>query len=75
MAIGIDGEIDYGDALIYATQLYAAIANGQSVNAATWSGRWPSSWPVANTSGHISPLATNVDPALVQLVQPPPTLP
>jgi hypothetical protein len=39
LAIGMTGTIDDSDAITYATRLYAAIANGQSVNSAHLSAR------------------------------------
>jgi hypothetical protein len=38
MAIGMVDEIGDGDAIVYAAQFYAAVANGQSVRAAHTSG-------------------------------------
>jgi hypothetical protein len=39
LAIGMSGTIDDVDAITYATYLYAAIANGQSVNASHLQGK------------------------------------
>lgn len=44
-AIGMADEIEDGDAINSAVQ-YSAGANGQSINSAHLSGRWPCNWPV-----------------------------
>ncbi|WP_249643868.1 hypothetical protein [Nocardia sputi] len=69
-AIGMADEIDDGDAINYAAQFYAAIANGQSVNAAHLSGR--AALELAGLDGADLPtlaFATDVDPSVTILVE------
>ena len=71
-AIGMSAEIEDGDAITYATQFYAAIANGQSILSAHRSGR--AAVELAGLPGHDLPSlahAPTVDPASVFLVSPP----
>lgn len=58
-AIGMADEIDDGDAIIYATQFYAAVANGQSVNAAHLSAQ--AALELAGLSGAELPTLTHAD--------------
>jgi hypothetical protein len=50
LAIGMLDEIDDDDAIHYATQLYAAIANGQSVNAAHCPVKQRGTWLAVSTN-------------------------
>ena len=68
-AIGMAAEIDDGDAINYAAQFYAAIANGQSIWSAHMSGR--AALELAGLSGVDLPTlasAPNVDPVNTVLV-------
>jgi len=70
-AIGMSDEIDDGDAITYAAQFYAAVANGQSIRSAHLSGR--ASLELAGLAGAELPTlawAQDVDPATAVLVQP-----
>ena len=72
LAIGMADEIDDGDAITYAAQFYAAVANGQSVQSAHLSAR--AALELAGLAGAELPTlaaAPGVDPATVVLVQPP----
>ena len=69
-AIGMADEIDDGDAITYAAQFYAAVANGQSVRAAHLSAR--AALELAGLTGHELPTlvhAADVDPATTILVK------
>ena len=71
-AIGMADSIDDGDAINYAAQFYAAIANGQSVNAAHLSGQ--AALELAGLGGAELPTlawASDVDPTRTILVKPP----
>lgn len=68
-AIGMAAEIDDGDAINYAAQFYAAIANGQSIRSAHLSGR--AALELAGLSGADLPTlasAPDVDPVTTVLV-------
>lgn len=70
-AIGMADSIDDGDAINYAAQFYAAIANGQSINSAHLSGQ--AALELAGLSGADLPTlawAPDVDPSTAILVQP-----
>lgn len=70
-AIGMSDSIADGDAIVYAAQFYAAIANGQSVRSAHASGQ--AALELAGLEGHDLPtLATSegVDPSSTVLVKP-----
>lgn len=70
-AIGMAGEIDDGDAITYAAQFYAAVANGQSIRSAHESA--VAALELAGLPGAQLPTlahADDVDPALRALVQP-----
>lgn len=70
-AIGMVGNIDDGDAINYAAQFYAAIANGQSINAAHLSGQ--AALELAGLDGADLPTlawAPDVDPSVTVLVKP-----
>jgi hypothetical protein len=65
-------EVEDVDAITYAAQFYAAVANGQSVRSAHLSGR--AALELAGLVGADLPtlaVATGVDPAEVVLVEPP----
>lgn len=69
-AIGMSDEIDDGDAIAYAAQFYAAVANGQSINSAHLSAR--AALELAGLSGSDLPTlacAPNVDPNAAILVK------
>lgn len=69
-AIGMTDSIDDGDAINYAAQFYAAIANGQSVRSAHLAGQ--AALELAGLAGADLPtlaFATDVDPATVILVE------
>jgi hypothetical protein len=69
-AIGMADEIDDGDAIAYAAQFYAAIANGQSIRSAHLSAQ--AALELAGLSGHELPTlvhAADVDPATTILVK------
>ena len=71
-AIGMSAEIEDGDAINYAAQFYAAIANGQSIWSAHLSG--VAALELAGLSGAELPTlgsARDADPAAVVLVRPP----
>lgn len=71
LAIGMSDSIEDGDAIVYAAQFYAAVANGQSVRAAHASGQ--AALELAGLEGHDLPtLATSegVDPSSAVLVKP-----
>lgn len=71
LAIGMAEEIDDGDAITYAAQFYAAVANGQSVNAAHLSAQ--AALELAGLSGAELPTlvhAEDIDPARTVLVKP-----
>jgi hypothetical protein len=70
-AIGMADEIDDGDAITYAAQFYAAIANGQSIRSAHLSAQ--AALELAGLSGHELPTlahSDDVDPATTILVKP-----
>ncbi|SPL98842.1 putative; ORF located using Glimmer/Genemark [[Actinomadura] parvosata subsp. kistnae] len=70
-AIGMTGEIQDGDAITYAAQFYAALANGQSVRSAHLSAQ--AALELAGLSGAELPMlayADNVDPSSAWLVKP-----
>src|SRR3569833_2263912 len=69
-AIGMADEIDDGDAIVYAAQFYAAVANGQSIKSAHLSGQ--AALELAGLSGTELPTlawAQDVDPATAVLVR------
>lgn len=71
LAIGMADSIDDGDAINYAAQFYAAIANGQSVRSAHLSGQ--AALELAGLDGADLPTlaaATAVDPGSMILVKP-----
>lgn len=71
-AIGMSDEIGDGDAITYATQFYAAVANGQSIRSAHLSGQ--AAVQLAGLPGHDLPRlahADDVDPESTALVTPP----
>jgi hypothetical protein len=71
-AIGMADEIDDGDAINYAAQFYAAVANGQSILSAHLSGR--AALELAGLSGADLPMLESrddLDPGATILVQPP----
>ncbi|WP_068929382.1 hypothetical protein [Planobispora rosea] len=70
-AIGMSDEIEDGDAITYAAQFYAAVANGQSINSAHLSAQ--AALELAGLSGADLPTlvwASDVDPAATFLVKP-----
>lgn len=70
-AIGMADNIDDGDAINYAAQFYAAVANGQSIQASHLSGQ--AALELAGLDGAELPTlawAEDVDPAATILVQP-----
>jgi hypothetical protein len=70
-AIGMADSIDDGDAINYAAQFYAAIANGQSINASHLSGQ--AALELAGLDGAKLPTlawAADVDPTATILVKP-----
>ena len=70
-AIGMADSIDDGDAISYAAQFYAAIANGQSINASHLSGQ--AALELAGLDGAELPTlawAADVDPTATILVKP-----
>ena len=70
-AIGMSDSIDDGDAINYAAQFYAAIANGQSIKASHLSGQ--AALELAGLNGSELPSlawAQGVDPATTILVKP-----
>jgi hypothetical protein len=70
-AIGMADSIDDGDAINYAAQFYAAIANGQSINASHLSGQ--AALELAGLDGAELPTlawAADVDPTATILVKP-----
>ena len=69
-AIGMSAEIDDGDAITYAAQFYAALANGQSIHSAHLSAQ--AALELAGLSGHELPTlahADDVDPSTTILVK------
>ena len=69
-AIGMSEEIDDGDAIVYAAKFYAAVADGQSIEAADRVGRV--ALELAGLPGHDLPTlasAADVDPAATWLVE------
>lgn len=69
-AIGMSDEIADGDAIAYAAQFYAAVANGQSIQSAHLSGQ--AALQLSGLSGHELPTlghATDVDPSSTLLVK------
>ncbi len=71
-AIGMTDEIEDVDAITYATQFYAAVANGQSIRSAHLSAQ--AALELAGLSGAALPSlahAIDVDPASTILVSPP----
>lgn len=71
LAIGMADSIDDGDAINYAAQFYAAIANGQSVRSAHLSGQ--AALELAGLDGADLPTlaaATDADPGSIILVKP-----
>jgi hypothetical protein len=69
-AIGMADEIDDADAINYAAQFYAAVANGQSVRSAHLSAR--SALELAGLDGAVLPtlaFASNVDPSTAIFVK------
>ena len=72
LAIGMADEIDDGDAITYAAQFYAAVANGQSVGSSHASAR--AALELGGLDGAELPTlvaADGVDPRTVVLVRPP----
>ncbi|MGW2182922.1 hypothetical protein ACWCXX_33605 [Streptomyces sp. NPDC001732] len=72
-AIGMSDTIDDGDAVSYAARFYAAVAEGQSVQAAHRLSQ--AAMEMNGLNGHDLPTLTcapNVDPAAAKLVTPPP---
>ncbi|WP_241978710.1 CHAT domain-containing protein [Cryobacterium sp. TmT2-59] len=70
-AIGMADEIDDGDAISYAAQFYAAVANGQSIHSAHLSGQ--AALQLAGLDGADLPTlawSEGVDPAATMLVRP-----
>lgn len=70
-AIGMADSIDDGDAINYAAQFYAAVANGQSINSAHLSGQ--AALELAGLGGAELPTlahAADVDPTITILVSP-----
>lgn len=70
-AIGMSNEIADGDAIVYAAQLYASIANGQSIHASHLFGQ--AALELAGLEGAELPTlahAPDVDPSATILVQP-----
>lgn len=70
-AIGMADEIDDGDAISYAAQFYAAVANGQSIHSAHLSGQ--AALQLAGLDGADLPTlawSEGVDPAATLLVRP-----
>lgn len=70
-AIGMSDEIGDGDAIIYAAQFYAAVANGQSIRSAHLSGQ--AALELAGLASAELPTlawAHDVDPAVAVLVEP-----
>ena len=70
-AIGMADEIDDGDAITYAAQFYAAVANGQSIKSAHLAAQ--AALELAGLSGSDLPRlawANDVDPATTILVRP-----
>ncbi len=70
-AIGMADEIDDGDAISYAAQFYAAVANGQSIHSAHLSGQ--AALQLAGLNGSDLPTlawSEDVDPATTWLVRP-----
>ncbi|MCA2216904.1 CHAT domain-containing protein [Jidongwangia harbinensis] len=70
-AIGMADEIDDGDAITYAAQFYAAVANGQSIQSAHLSAQ--AALELAGLSGSELPMlahAPDADPATTILVKP-----
>lgn len=70
-AIGMADEIDDGDAISYAAQFYAAVANGQSIHSAHLSGQ--AALQLAGLDGADLPTlawSEGVDPAVTVLVRP-----
>ncbi|MGW2152259.1 hypothetical protein [Nonomuraea sp. NPDC001699] len=70
-AIGMADEVDDGDAITYAAQFYAAVANGQSINSSHLSAQ--AALQLAGLSGADLPTlawADDVDPATTILVKP-----
>lgn len=75
-AIGMSAEINDSDAIVYAAQFYAALANGQSINSAHLSGK--AALELAGLTGSELPTlacASNVDPTQAFLVKGPPEVP
>lgn len=73
-AIGMSDDIEDADAIVYAAQFYAAIANGQSIMAAHRSGR--AALELGGLAGADLPTlgcAVGSDPATTVLVKPPQT--
>ena len=71
-AIGMSDSIDDGDAIVYSTQFYASVANGQSIQSAHLSGR--AALELAGLSGADLPVlehAPDVEPKSTLLVKPP----
>jgi len=71
-AIGMSNDIDDIDAITYATQFYAAVAEGQSIRSAHLSGQ--AAVELAGLPGHDLPVlahADDVNPASTFLVKPP----
>lgn len=71
LAIGMADEIDDGDAISYAAQFYAAVANGQSIHSAHLSGQ--AALQLAGLDGADLPTlawSEGVDPAATMLVRP-----
>ncbi len=71
-AIGMSDEIGDGDAITYATQFYASVANGQSIASSHASGQ--AAVELAGLQGHALPVlahASDVDPGTAILVKPP----
>jgi hypothetical protein len=72
LAIGMADEIDDADAITYAAQFYAAVANGQSVGSSHESAR--AALRLAGLAGSELPTlaaAEGIDPKTIVLVQPP----
>jgi hypothetical protein len=71
-AIGMAEEIEYGDAINYAAQFYAGVANGHSIRSAHLSGQ--AALQLAGLVGAELPTLAwrvGVDPSVTVLVEPP----
>jgi hypothetical protein len=71
LAIGMTGTIDDTDAITYATRLYAAIANGQSVSSAHFSAQAAVQLLGGDHDRPHLAVASGIDPASIMLVKVP----